>query len=122
MAHILVVDDELEIRELIKAALELDGHTTDLVENGWEAVERLKRGAYDLVIMDRNMPVMDGINALTNLRANAKNKALKVLMCTSASVNREIEEAYNAGANGYVLKPINLELLSAKVRKALQTP
>src|SRR5687767_916526 len=119
MAKILVVDDEEAIRELIKEVLAADGHSFITAENGAEALERLKAGPVDLVIIDRNMPRMNGIEAVTILRANPGFKALKVLMCTSASVTKEIDEAYAAGANDYILKPINLQLLAGKVRKHL---
>lgn len=118
MAHILVVDDEAAIRDLIKEVLSMDGHTFDEADTGAGCLERVKAGTrYDLVIMDRNMPKMTGVQALTLLRANPAYKDLKVIMCTSASVTREVEEAFEAGATDYVLKPINLQLLSGKVRK-----
>lgn len=120
MAHILVVDDEESIRELIKEVLAMDGHTFDMASNGSEALEHIRKKPFDLVILDRNMPTMSGIQALEVLRANPKYKALKVLMCTSSSVTKEIDEAFAAGANDYVLKPINLQALLGKVTKALK--
>jgi CheY-like chemotaxis protein len=123
VAHILVVDDEAAIRELIQEVLSMDGHTCDQADNGASALEKLKAGGkYDLMIMDRNMPKMTGIQALQLLRSNAAFKELKVLMCTSASVNREVEEAFEAGATDYILKPINLAMLSGKVKKHLGLP
>lgn len=119
MAHILIVDDEESIRELVKEVLSAQGHSFDMAENGAQALDRIKAKAYDLVIMDRNMPKMDGIQTLTMLRANPKYKDLKVLMCTSASVTKEVEEAFAAGATDYILKPINLQALMGKVTKAL---
>lgn len=119
MAHILIVDDEESIRELIRMVLETNGHTFDLAADGSEALERLRKAKYDLVIMDRNMPKMTGVQALTVLRTNPAFKDLKVLMCTSASVAKEVDEAFQAGANDYILKPLNLQLLASKVSKAL---
>lgn len=120
MAHILIVDDEESIRELVKEVLASQGHTFDMAENGAAALERIKAKAYDLVIMDRNMPKLDGIQALTMIRANPKLKDLKVIMCTSASVTKEVDEAFAAGATDYLLKPLNLQMLMGKVSKALQ--
>jgi CheY-like chemotaxis protein len=119
MAHILIVDDEDSIRELIKEVLAMDNHTFDMAGNGSEALEKIRKNNFDLVIMDRNMPTMTGIQALSILRANPKYQGLKVLMCTSASVTKEVDEAFAAGANDYVLKPINLQALLGKVSKAL---
>lgn len=122
MARILVVDDEESIRELIKEVLSPDGHHFDEAGNGAEALEKLRAAEYDLLIIDRNMPRMTGIEAVTILRANPKLKSLKVLMCTSASVTKEVEEAFSAGANDYILKPINLQMLAGKVKKHLSGP
>jgi CheY-like chemotaxis protein len=121
MAHILVVDDEVAIRELIQEVLGMEGHTCDQAENGSHALECLKAKKYDLVIMDRNMPKMTGVQALQILRASPALKDLKVIMCTSASVTREVDEAFEAGASDYILKPINLAMLAGKVRK-ITTP
>jgi two-component system, chemotaxis family, chemotaxis protein CheY len=117
MAHILIVDDEDSIRELIKEVLAMDGHTFDMAADGSQALEKIRAKPFDLVIMDRNMPTMTGIQALAILRAHPKFKELKVLMCTSASVTKEIDEAFEAGATDYILKPINLQMLLGKVTK-----
>lgn len=95
----------------------MDGHTCDEAGTGSEALERIRAKEYGLVIMDRNMPRMTGLQALQILRANRKYADLKVIICTSASVTREVDEAFAAGANDYILKPLNLQLLTDKVRK-----
>lgn len=119
MAHILVVDDEDSIRALIIEVLSTQNHTFDEAGNGAAALEALRAKKYDLVIMDRNMPTMTGIQALTIIRSSPQFQNMKVLMCTSASVTKEVDEAFEAGANDYVLKPINLQMLIKKVQKAL---
>jgi len=119
MAHILVVDDEESIRALIREVLSTQNHTFDEAGTGAEALEKIRAGKYGLVIMDRNMPTMSGIQALSILRANPQYKDLKVLMCTSASVTKEVDEAFQAGANDYILKPLNLQMLIKKVQRQL---
>ncbi len=119
MAHILVVDDEESIRALIKEVLSTQNHTFDEAGTGSEALEKVRGGKYDLVILDRNMPTMTGIQALAILRANPQFQKLKVLMCTSASVTKEVDEAFQAGANDYILKPLNLQMLIKKVQRQL---
>lgn len=119
MARILVVDDEESIRELLKDLLTMDGHEVDQAADGAEAVAAVKKKTYDLVILDRNMPKTDGILALTIMRCNDALKNMKVIMCTSVSVNKEVEEAFEAGACDYILKPLNLPVLIKKVNKAL---
>lgn len=119
MAHILIVDDEEAIRDLIKEVLAINGHSFDMAANGAEALEKIRGKKYDLVIMDRNMPKMTGIQAATMIRTNPKYNDLKIIMCTSASIAGEVDEAFQAGATDYILKPINLQLLSGKVAKHL---
>lgn len=122
MAHILLVDDDDNVRSLMKEIVLMAGHTCDEAVNGSEGLAKLRKGKYDLAIFDRNMPVMDGIQAITTLRAFPQFKDFKVLMCTSASVNKEVEEAFAAGATDYILKPINLQMLIGKLNKHLGPP
>jgi len=119
MARILVVDDEETVREFITDLLTMDGHTVDKACNGLEAVTAARKNPYDLVILDRNMPKTDGIMTLNILRCDSKLKDLKVLMCTSVSLTKELDEAFAAGANDYIIKPINLQALLGKVKKLL---
>lgn len=117
MAHILIVDDDELQCALVQQVTTLEGHTSDTAADGWEALQCVKKKRYDLIILDRNMPRMSGINTLTAIRADPKIRDVKVIMCTSFSVTREIDEAFNAGANDYVLKPINIEMLQKKIQK-----
>jgi two-component system response regulator MtrA len=122
MARILIADDEESIRDLIKEILSADGHDFLLAENGTQALELLKSKGAELAIVDRNMPGVSGIDVVKLIRANPKLAKVKVLMCTAASVTAEIDEAFAAGANDYVLKPLNFPVLLAKVAKALALP
>jgi len=122
MAHILVADDEIQIRELLKEILSMQGHAIDTAGDGREALQKIQAAAYELVIMDRNMPMMTGIEAITVIRANPKFKSLKILMFTSASITREIDEAFQAGADDYLLKPLNLKAIIDKVQATLSAP
>ncbi len=120
LAKILVVDDEPSIRELIKEILTSQGHTVDLGVDGREAVQLTRKTAYHLLILDRNMPQMTGIEALQLIRMDAKLKGMKVLMFTSASVIREVDEAFQAGADDYLLKPVNIKSVVDKVQAILK--
>lgn len=122
MARILIVDDEESIRDLIKEVLSSGGHEFTLAASGAEAFEALRKKAMDLAIVDRNMPGMTGIEVVQLIRQNPKTSAMKVLMCTGASVTKEIDEAFAAGADDYVLKPLNFAQLLGKVAKALASP
>lgn len=122
MARILIVDDEESIRDLIKEVLSSGGHEFVLAASGAEAFEAMRKKAPDLAIVDRNMPGMTGIEVVQLIRQNPKTAGMKVLMCTGASVTKEIDEAFAAGADDYVLKPLNFAQLIGKVTKALASP
>lgn len=77
----------------------MQGHQIETGCDGREAVQLLRKNAYQLLIMDRNMPFMTGIEALQLIRADPRSQGIKVLMCTSATVVSEIEEAFRAGAD-----------------------
>lgn len=117
MAHILVIDDDVTVRTLITDLLDIAGHTFDTAENGHLGIQQARKRSYDLLIVDRMMPVMDGIQTVAVLRSDPKLKNLTVLMCTSASTGQEVEEAFTAGANDYILKPINIKMLTEKIKK-----
>lgn len=121
MARILIADDEEAIRDLIKEVISSAGgdHEFLLAENGAKALDLAKSKGADLAIIDRNMPGLSGIEVVQALRLNPKLAKLKILMCTAASVTKEIDEAFAAGADDYLLKPLNFQALIGKVVKAL---
>ena len=122
MARILIVDDEESIRDLIKEILRTQDHETETAEGGTQALELLRKREFDLAIVDRNMPGVSGIDFVKLVRLNSKLSRLKVLMCTASSVNKEVDEAFEAGADDYVLKPLNFPVLLGKVAKILASP
>ena len=122
MARILIADDEEAIRDLVKEVLSAEKHEFLLAENGTQALELLRTKGADLAIIDRNMPGLSGIDVVKVIRSTPKLDKVKILMCTAASVTSEIDEAFAAGADDYVLKPLNFPALLAKVAKALAKP
>ena len=116
------MDDEESIRELIKEILSSEGHELTLAADGAKAFELLRKKPMDLAIVDRNMPGMTGIEVVQLIRLNPKTSTMKILMCTGSSVTKEIDEAFAAGADDYVLKPLNFAALAAKVAKTLASP
>ena len=119
MARILVVDDEEAIRELVKRLLCLHGHAVDTASNGAEAVDRIQKKQFELMIIDRNMPKMSGIDAVAIIRTSPKFANLKILMVTLMSLTKEVDEAFEAGIDGYVIKPFDMKNLLAKVESTL---
>ena len=121
MARILIVDDEETIRDLLKEVLSAEGHEFHLAAHGKEAFEILHERSIDLAIIDRNMPGMTGIEVVQLIRRNPKTAKVKILMCTAASITKEIDEAFAAGADDYILKPLNFATVVGKVSKILAT-
>jgi two-component system chemotaxis response regulator CheY len=115
MANILIVDDDPTIRELIRDILAGLGHAFAMADSGARALEMISKTHFDLVILDRNMPSMGGLVVLRNLRLNPATAKLKVLFCTAAEMLAEVDEAFAAGANDYIVKPLDFTKLKAKV-------
>jgi two-component system chemotaxis response regulator CheY len=85
-------------------------------ENGQDGLDKLAQNMpIDLVMLDWNMPIMDGITMLKNVRANGSYKNVKVVMCTSESEKPKVIEALKAGANNYIVKPFTPEALKEKI-------
>lgn len=120
MARILVVDDDVAIRDLIKEILTGHGHTFDIASSGSEALAKIGKTQYDLVILDRHMPEMSGLKVLKTLRASPATAKLKVLFCTAAGMMAEVDEAFSAGATDYIVKPLEFAKLIAKVARHTQ--
>jgi two-component system chemotaxis response regulator CheY len=113
---ILLVDDSNTMRRIQRNTLEKLGHT-DVTEaqDGADAMAKLKEGGFQLVLMDWNMPVMTGIEALKKIKSDPGLKSIPVIMVTSESEKTKIIEAIQAGAANYVVKPFQPETLSEKI-------
>jgi len=109
--HILVVEDNAINQKVIIAALARFNITPDVVENGAQALERLKNTCYDLILMDCQMPVMDGYETTRQLRAQENERfcdnAIPVIALTAHNSNLEREKCLAAGMNDYLSKPFN---------------
>ncbi len=107
MKKILVVDDEENIRCLYKEELEEDGFTVELAKNGEEALEKITREQPDLVLLDLEMPGLDGYAVLRRVRQDTRLAALRVVAVTARAMQGDREKALAAGFDGYITKPIN---------------
>jgi chemosensory pili system protein ChpA (sensor histidine kinase/response regulator) len=119
--NILVVDDEEAVRALLKRLLSLHSYSVDTAADGAEAVDKLQRRNYDLLIIDRAMPRMSGIDAVAILRTCPRFEKLKILMLTHDSITRDIDEAFEKGVDGYIVKPFDFNKLLAKIERTLKT-
>jgi two-component system chemotaxis response regulator CheY len=113
---ILAVDDSATMRRIIKNQLKLSGfEQVDEAENGREALNLLRGGAYDLLITDWNMPEMCGLDLVKEVRKTDALKGLPILMITTVSGKEDIVTALKAGVNNYVVKPFDAGTLQTKV-------
>jgi len=115
---ILVVDDSSTVRQLVTVALSQAGYEVVEAVDGVDGLRKL-RETKDLAmaICDVNMPMMNGIDMLTRLKADAAHATLPVIMLTTEGDPTLIEQAKKAGAKGWIVKPFKVESLVASVRK-----
>ncbi len=118
MAAILVVDDNQKIRRLIDIYLRREGFSTLLAETGDQALHLLGEQAVDLMIVDIMMPGMDGYALVRQLRENRME--IPVLMATAKTEFADKKEGFEAGADDYMTKPVDLEELVLRVRALLR--
>ncbi|MFV8833621.1 chemotaxis response regulator CheY [Aquisalimonas sp.] len=116
--RILIVDDFSTMRRIIRNLLrELGFQNTQEAEDGNTALPLLKKGGFDFLVTDWNMPGMDGLTLLKHVRSDDDLKHLPVLMVTAESKREQIIEAAQAGVNGYIVKPFTAATLEEKINK-----
>ncbi|HBI18442.1 MULTISPECIES: response regulator [unclassified Brevundimonas] len=111
----LIVDDSRIIRKVARRIIEGLGYEVDEAADGAEALAYCIGAMPDVVLLDWNMPVMDGITFLRRLRAASGGDRPKVLFCTIETRPERIAEALAAGADDYVMKPFDGEILQSKL-------
>jgi len=114
---ILIVDDEPQIRRVIKAALSKQGYVVADARNGEAALDMIREERFDMVILDRNMP---GIGGLETCRTIRDTSDMGIIMLTVRKTEEERIEALDAGADDYVTKPFSMPELSARIRANLR--
>jgi two-component system chemotaxis response regulator CheY len=114
MKHCLVVDDSAVIRKVAKRILEDLRFKASEAENGREALDQCRVSMPDAVLLDWNMPVMDGIAFLVALRKERGGEVPKVIFCTTENDIEHITRAISAGANEYIMKPFDRDIIEAK--------
>lgn len=118
---ILVVDDFPTMRRIVRSLLKELGFTNvEEAEDGQDALNKLKAGGFEFVVSDWNMPNLDGLEMLKQIRADDALKELPVLMVTAEAKKENIIAAAQAGANGYVVKPFTSATLEEKLNKIFE--
>ena len=112
--RLLVVEDERALCESIAKGLRIDGYEVDMVFDGEEAMDIISTESYDLIILDLNLPGMDGLDILKNMRAS-DNETNVLILSARGGLNDKIE-GLDSGANDYLCKPFHFEELEARVR------
>jgi two-component system, OmpR family, KDP operon response regulator KdpE len=116
-ARILVVDDEPQIRRVMRSTLTAEGYEVHDARTGTDALEELRKDRYDLVLLDVNMPGMDGLETCKLIRASSE---IAVIMLTVRGSEEDKIAALDAGADDYVTKPFSMPELLARIRAGLR--
>ena len=115
----MTVDDSASVRQMVSFTLKNAGYDVVEASDGKDALAKLS-GPVDMVITDLNMPNMDGITLIKNLRANPACKFIPIIMLTTESQAGKKQEGKEAGATGWIVKPFKPEQLLAVVQKVLR--
>ncbi|MGH7436806.1 MAG: response regulator transcription factor [Polyangiaceae bacterium] len=114
-ARVLLVDDERDIRDVVGAMLDAVGLKVEAATSSEEALERLRAAAYDLLLLDWNLPGMTGLELCRLIRKDARLATLPVLFLTAHAAPQDVVDAFASGADDYVVKPFRAPELGARV-------
>ncbi|MBE7512717.1 MAG: response regulator [Anaerolineales bacterium] len=116
-AHILIADDEIQIRRFLRITLEANGYHVQEVTNGQDALVKAAQGRPDVIILDLGLPDMDGLEVLRRLREWTKTPTI---ILSAREADRDKVIALDAGADDYLTKPFSVDELMARIRVALR--
>lgn len=114
MKSCLVVDDSRVVRKVARRIVEDLGFACEEAEDGQKAYEACERSMPEVILLDWNMPVMSGVEFLEKLRQMENGGAPKVVFCTTENDMSHIQRAMQAGANEYIMKPFDSEIIQSK--------
>jgi two-component system, OmpR family, KDP operon response regulator KdpE len=117
LGRILVVDDDPQIRRVMRTTLTGEGYEVDDARSGEEALEKLRAGRYDLMLLDINMPETGGLETCRQVRANSE---MAIIMLTVRNTEQDKVQALDAGADDFITKPFSTPELLARIRAALR--
>lgn len=112
--NILLVDDNLVIQKIQRALLEKAGHQIQIADNGQIAIDMLQRTHFDLVLMDMQMPILDGVEATKKLRAMGNRTP--IIAITGHDTQEDRDACRQAGMNGFMSKPIKMDILNQHIQ------
>lgn len=112
---VMVVDDSRQIRGHVSRTLKEFGHATFEAEHGQDCLDQLKQELVDVILLDWNMPVMDGLQTLEAIKSDSNLSEIKVLMMTTENRQEKISLALERGADEYMMKPLTKDILREKL-------
>lgn len=118
--RILHVEDNADNRHLVRRVLESEGYEVVEASNGTQALEFLETQEIDLALMDINMPDIDGYTLATRIRSTPRFAALPILAMTANVMHGDRERSLAAGCDGYIQKPIDIDILSMQIERYLR--
>lgn len=122
MPKILLVDDDVEMSELLAFKLRKSGHEVVRAEDGEAALVAAREQSPDLILLDQMMPLMTGLEVLGVLKEDEALEHIPVIMLTAKSMESDIVEALETGADDFIPKPLSVKELVARVNRALRQP
>lgn len=117
---ILIVEDELSIVEFIRYNLEAENYEVEYALDGEEAIEKIKKGDIDLILMDLMLPKIDGVTLTKLLRKNTQTATIPIIMLTAKSTEIDKVVGLEVGADDYITKPFSIRELIARVKALLR--
>ena len=117
--RLLIVDDDMANRDLLRRRLAGHGYSVEVAGDGLSALDKISKAQYDLVLLDQMMPGMSGLDLLRLLRGTYSASELPVIMVTAVDQSETIVEALDQGANDYVAKPVDLPVVMARIQAQL---
>lgn len=120
LRNILIVDDEPNNRDLFARYIKRAGHTAQIAEDGFQALEHIGDSPPDLVLLDWMMPELSGMDVLRSLRERYSSHELPIIMCTALDDADYVVAALSEGANDFVSKPVNPVILKARITAQLE--
>ena len=116
--RLLIVEDEKQLQESLAEGLRLSGYVVDTADNGQEAEEMCFVESYDLIVLDINLPIMDGFSVLKKIRE--RDKVVNIIMLTARGDVEDRVLGLDLGANDYIIKPFHFEEIEARIRSLLR--
>lgn len=119
MAKVLVVEDVEEIREMIRRQMQRRGHTVAEAVDGQDAIDKVRTDRPDVILMDLNLPVLDGWEATKRLKADPATRSIPIIALTAHATSGDRDAEYAAGADAFESKPIDFDRLAQRIDKLL---